>query len=34
MDGGTLTEFIYYNYQKIPEVLIAYIIKEIVKLKF
>ena len=31
MDGGTLTEFIYYNYQKIPEELVAYIIKEIVK---
>ena len=31
MDGGTLTDFIYFKYQQIPEFLIAYIIKEIVK---
>lgn len=29
MDGGTLTDFIYFKYQQIPENLIAYIIKEI-----
>lgn len=31
MDAGTLTDFIYYKYQEIPEKLIAYIVKEIVK---
>ena len=31
MNGGTLTDFIYYKFQTIPENLIAYIVKEILK---
>ncbi len=29
MNGGSLTDFIYFKYQQIPENLIAYIIKQI-----
>ncbi len=31
MDGGMLTEFIYQYFKKIPETVIAYIIREIFK---
>lgn len=31
MNGGSLTDFIYGNFKKIPELIIAYIIREMTR---